>query len=92
MKKDLLEKIIRDFENSDEVVNILESMESKNGLVVSDRIFRCIDFLAEGDIDKLNQYIELYFKDYRDLIWQAEYDDSEVQKYDFNKSFRQLQL
>lgn len=43
-------------------------------------------------MSKLNHFIALSFKDYRDLIWQAEYEDQEVHKYDFNKSFNEQGL
>ena len=92
MQQDILDKINEDFENSEEVVNILESMESMNCGPISDRIYRGIIFLAQGDMSKLNHFIELSFKDCRDLIWQAEYEDPEVQKYDFNNSFKELGL
>lgn len=92
MQQDILDKIKYDFENAEEVVNILESMESMNQGPISDRIYRGVIFLSQGDMSKLNHFIELSFKDYRDLIWQAEYEDPEVQKYDFNKSFNELGL
>ena len=92
MKKDTLKKISTDFKNPEEVIGILSEMELKNKESVSERIYRAIIFLSEGNIEKLHHFIELYFEDYRDLIWQAEYEDPEVQKYDFNKSFSELGL
>lgn len=92
MQQDILDKINEDFENPEEVVNILESMESIDRGPISDRIYREIIFLAQGDMSKINHFIELSCKDYRDLVWQAEYEDPEVQKYDFNKSFNELDL
>lgn len=92
MQKDIVEKIEMDFENSEEVIKVLTEMVSRNNEAISERIYRAIIYLSEGNIEKLNYYIELYFKDYRDLIWQAEYEDPEIQKYDFNKSFNELGL
>jgi len=92
MQIDILEKIETDFENSKEVVEILKAMEPMNHGPISDRVYRGIVFLAQGSIEKLNHYIELYYKDYRDLLWQAEYENPEVRKYDFNKSFDELGL
>jgi hypothetical protein len=92
MRPDILDKINSDFENLEEVISILKVMESTNPEPVSDRIYRSIIFLSEGNINKLNHFIELFFTDYRDLIWQAEYEDPEIQKYDFNKSFKELGL
>jgi len=92
MQKDILDKINIDFEKPEEVVKVLLAMESKEQAPISDRIYRGIIFLSEGNMDKLNHFIELFFQDYRDLLWQAEYEDPEIQKYNFNKSFRKLGL
>jgi len=92
MQQDILNKIEVDFENPEEVVNILEAMESMNRGPISDRVYRGIVFLAQGNMNKLNHFIELSFNNYRDLLWQAEYEDPEVQKYDFAKSFNELGL
>jgi hypothetical protein len=92
MQKDILEKIETDFQNPEKVINILKAMESMNRGPISDRAYRGIIFLAQGSMTKLNHYIELSFKDYRDLMWQAEHVESEVQNHDFNKSFSELGL
>ena len=92
MQPDIIYKINADFGNPKEVVNILEAMESMNQGPVSDRIFRGIIFLSQGNMDRLNRFIELSFTNYRDLLWQAEYENPEIQKYDFNKSFDELGL
>lgn len=90
MQPDILRKINADFENSKEVVNILKAMESMSQEPVSYRIYRGIVFLSQGNISKLNHFIELLFTDYRVLLWQAEYENEEIQKYEFNKSFNEL--
>ena len=92
MEQDIIDKISLDFANPSEVVNILESMESLNRGPISDRLYRGIIFLSKGDMVKLNNFLDLAFTDYRDLLWQAEYEDPEERKYDFNKSFRELGL
>ena len=92
MQKDIVKKIEMDFENSEDVIKILSEMVSRKNEAISERIYRAIIYLSEGNIEKLNYFIELYFQDYRDLIWQAEYEDPEIQKYDFNKSFNELGL
>lgn len=68
MQQDIFEKIKVDFGNSSDVLNVLEAMESMNLGPISDRVYRGIIFLSDGDMDKLNHYIELAFKDYRDLL------------------------
>ena len=94
MQLDIIKKINNDFSNPDEVIKLLEEMEKTDGSPIADRIYRSIVFLAEGKTEKLKYYINLFFKDYRDLLWYAEYEDNdpEVQKYDFNLSFVELGL
>ena len=92
MQKDIIEKIEQDFAEPELVLRILESVESKSGEVLPDRICRSMIYLARGDIERLTHYIELFFQDYRDLLWQAEYEDPEVHKYDFNRTFYELGL
>jgi hypothetical protein len=92
MNQDIIDKIETDFVDPKEVLQILEAMESMNRGPVTDRVYRSVVFLSSGSKDKLNHYIDLAFKDVRDLYWQAEYVDPEVQKYDFNKSFTELGL
>lgn len=94
MQSDIIKKINNDFSNPVKVIELLEEMEKVEGSQIADRIYRSIIFLAEGKIEKLKHYINLFFKDYRDLLWYAEYEgkDPEVQKYDFNQSFVELGL
>lgn len=92
MKQDIRDKIELDFVDPKEVLQILRAMESMNRGPVSDRVYRSIVFLSSGNKEKINYYVELAFKDIRDLYWQAEYEDPEIQKYDFSKSFVELGL
>tara|TARA_R110000868_G_scaffold242255_3_gene497794 strand:- start:446 stop:733 length:288 start_codon:yes stop_codon:yes gene_type:complete len=87
MKDDIVSKIEADFEDPQEVFETLEALESMNRGPISDRMCRSIVFLVNGDRDKLHHYIDLAFLDPRDLLWQAEYEDPEIKKYDFSKSF-----
>lgn len=58
---------------------------------ISNRILRCVVFLAEGDLTKLEHYIDIAKTDYRDVIFMAEYTDHDKQNpkriRDFNRSF-----
>ncbi|HDY85240.1 hypothetical protein LCGC14_0751090 [marine sediment metagenome] len=92
MKQDIINKVESDFDEPKEVIRILESMESMNRGPIEDRAYRSIIFLAHGSRDKLNHYIDLAFKDSRDLYLQAEYEDPEVKKYDFNNTFNEQGL
>lgn len=87
MTPDIVSKIKNDFENPKEILNILESMQTEETGSISDRTYRSILYLAHGSTDKLAQAIELALLDCRDLYWQAEYGDTEVRRYDFNKTF-----
>jgi hypothetical protein len=51
------------------------------------RILRCILVLSDSDYDSVAAWVKKANTDYRDLIWYAEYDNREVRKYDFARSF-----
>ena len=53
----------------------------------SDRLSRCVLFLAQGSLQKLEEAVSLGRKDYRDLIFSAEYDCGDQQLRDFNLPF-----
>jgi len=80
-------KIERDFDDPGQVMAVLESLESLNNGQVTDRTYRSIVFLAGGSKVKLGHYMGLALRDYRDLYWQAEYENPEVRKYDFSRPF-----
>lgn len=58
---------------------------------MSNRIIRCVIFLAEGDLEKLEHFIDIAKTDYRDVIFMAEYTDHESKHpkriRDLNRSF-----
>ena len=89
MKLDILKKIENDFKDSRPVLDALLSLEQINRGPVSDRIQRCIIHLSNGKLDSVYNYIDLAV---RDLIWQAEYENPEIRKFDFNNSFFKLGL
>lgn len=75
--------IIRDIESTyrdaSEVVDTCSAVEVPE----KERVIRCILHLAQGDIDSLTAYVRRAEKDYRDVIWSAEYDNRNNRKYDF---------
>ena len=74
---DIIEKIKRDFDSPDEAdlaLSVLADFVDQNQDLSTDRILRCIVFVANGDIDKLEKAIDLASTDYRDLIVWAEYN------------------
>ena len=93
-KDDILQKIRLDFNDSaDKVIGILIDAITKTDYLKTDRIIRCIIFLAGGNIEKLKKYIDNATFDPRDVMLWAEYEnlDDKDFKYkrirDFNKTF-----
>jgi hypothetical protein len=74
-KDDILQKIRLDFNDSaDRVIGILTAAISKTDYLKTDRIIRCIIFLANGDIDNLKKFIDNAIFDPRDVMLWAEYE------------------
>ena len=93
MKTDIYQKIERDF--GDDLQRAIEQVEILDACtkgLIGDRMLRAMVFLSKGKIERFKQIIELGRVDYRDVLWQAEYDCGEVQLYDFNKTFHELKL
>lgn len=91
--KDIKAKIQSDFGNrASEVHKILEEAILKTEYLKSDRIIRCILFLAEKSIEKLKKNIEIAEFDPRDVMLLAEYSNRDFEMNpkrvrDFNKEF-----
>lgn len=73
--EDITAKVRRDF-SEDEVIPILQMLSEfqEENPGQSDRILRCIVFLAQGNFEKFADAIALARLDWRDLIVNAEYD------------------
>jgi hypothetical protein len=56
------------------------------------RLMRCAIHSSNGDLEKLLRALETARKDFRDLIFSAEYDKSEMRIWDFNMPFPQARL
>ena len=90
LARDILAKTNRDFQTSDEAalaLSVLADFVEQNPDISSDRILRCIVFVAHGDLGRLEQAIDLAKTDYRDLIVWAEYDGKENQVRDLSNAF-----
>lgn len=93
MKADILQKIEKDFaEHHQFAIKQIEVFDAKHKGLLTDRILRAVVFLAKGNSEKLMQVLALAETDYRDVLWQAEYDRNEQRIYDFNQSFYELKL
>ncbi|MDY6994679.1 MAG: hypothetical protein SVR94_19005 [Pseudomonadota bacterium] len=92
-KEDIKQRIETDFnEKSDEAFEILSNAVSETDYLKTDRVIRCIIFLANGDLDKLRKYIDNALFDTRDVMFWAEYEKPfKISKHkrvrDFNKTF-----
>jgi len=93
MKTDIYQKIELDFgDDHKSAIEQVEILDARSKGLIGDRMLRAMVFLAKGNIERFKQVIELGRTDYRDVLWQAEYDCGEEQLYDFNKTFHELKL
>jgi len=90
LARDILGKVNKDFETPEEAalaLSVLADFLVQNQELSSDRLVRCIVFVANGDLNRLEQAIDLAKKDYRDLIVWAEYDDKDERVRDLTNPF-----
>ncbi|MES2796123.1 MAG: hypothetical protein V4683_09165 [Bacteroidota bacterium] len=94
-KDDINERIKTDFgENASKAATMLIDAIKKVDYLKTDRVIRCIIFLAKGNLTDLNKYIETATFDTRDVMLWAEYEglkENEKPKRvrDFNKNFEE---
>jgi hypothetical protein len=92
-KDDINARIRTDFEeNSSKATTMLLDAINKVEYLKTDRVIRCIIFLAKGNLTDLNKYIETATFDTRDVMLWAEYEglkENEKPKRvrNFNKTF-----
>ena len=92
-KDDIKERIQTDFgENASKATTMLIDAIKKIDYLKTDRVIRCIIFLAKGNLTDLNKHIETATFDTRDVMLWAEYEglkENEKPKRvrDFNKTF-----
>ena len=88
LKSDISKQISSCFKSySQEALALFEEFVASNREVTDDRLLRCIVYLSKGDINILCEVIDLAEKDFRDLIWSAEYDCDEKGLRDFSAPF-----
>lgn len=93
LKDDIVIQIDTDFaQNAGKATEMLTDAINKTDYLKTDRIIRCIVFLAKGNLTDLNKYIQMAITDTRDVILWAEYEiiteEENPQKVrDFNKTF-----
>lgn len=94
-KEDIVTKINTDFGKyaADAIAILIEAIQYNEHLK-TDRIIRCILFLANGNLDELDKYIKTAINDTRDVMLWAEYEKlnkefSYKRVRDFNYSFEE---
>jgi hypothetical protein len=92
-KDDIIAKINIDFgESASDATTMLIDGIQKADYLKTDRVIRCIIFLAKGNLTELNKYIETATFDTRDVMFWAEYEgwkknENLKRVRDFNKTF-----
>ena len=85
MKSDIEQRVKSDFPKN---VNLVNKLLDGAELPERERVIRGILFLAEGDLDKFGDYLDLAKRDYRDLIMNAEFEYPSGERVrDFSESF-----
>lgn len=97
-KEDIIARIKADFgNNSDKALIMIKDAINKTDYLKTDRIIRCILFLAKGSLIELNINIETATFDTRDIMLWAEYEklngDLNYKRLrDFNKTFEDCSI
>ena len=90
LARDIWGKVNKDFETPEEAalaLSVLADFVDQNQELASDRLLRCIVFVAKGDLNRLEKAIDLAKEDYRDLIVWAEYDEKSKRVRDLTNPF-----
>jgi hypothetical protein len=94
-KKDIIIRINSDFGNdADKALRTLNAGIDQAEYLKTDRVIRCIIFLAKGNLIDLEKYIQAATFDSRDVMLWAEYeklngDFNYKRLRDFNKTFEE---
>ncbi len=73
---DILAKIRHDFRDGEtpSIIELLADLQRQDPSLFSDRILRCVVFIAQGKFGRLSDAVAVANRDPRDLIVWAEYD------------------
>jgi hypothetical protein len=94
-KDDIIAKINTDFgESANKATTILIDAITKVDYLKTDRVIRCIIYLANGNLADLEKYIETATYDTRDVMLWAEYEGLKANENpkrvrDFNMNFEE---
>ena len=90
LARDIWGKVNKDFETPEEAalaLSVVADFVEQNRELSSDRIVRCIVFLADGDLDRLEEALDLAKKNHRDLLVRAEYNEKNDRVRDLTQPF-----
>ncbi|MGF1530616.1 MAG: hypothetical protein ACFCU4_04585 [Puniceicoccaceae bacterium] len=88
MKPDIQKRLKDEF--GDDFYSILKEInewDAQTKSLLDDRLLRSAIFLSRGKIESFLAIKEASRRDYRDVLWQAEYDGEEERIRDFNRPF-----
>ena len=94
LPKDVISIIRSKYSNKDHREFIINSLVQL-GIdleLESARIPRCILFLSKGDFDLFKKNLKRASVDWRDIIYDAEYDSNNNKLYNFNNTFEENEL
>ncbi|MFC5044667.1 hypothetical protein ACFSTE_22565 [Aquimarina hainanensis] len=95
LPKDIVKEIkVRFNSDFDSAKKILNEYLTNYEYLNSDRIIRCVIFLADNGIESFKSFLESAKGDPRDVMWWAEYEnrkasDNNKRVRDFNKTFQE---
>jgi hypothetical protein len=84
-QEDIENRLARDF-SVESLPAVLRSLATITG-TGRNRVVRCIVHLSAGDTERLFNFVGEAAKDFRDLIYWAEYDKTDRKVHDFNEPF-----
>jgi len=95
-KEDVTRRIKADFgEEAEKAMSMLDDAVQETEDLNTDRIIRCIVFLANGDLSNLHKYIQSAASDPRDIMLWAEYKNSNdhyTRIRDLDKTFEECEI
>lgn len=88
MPPDVIAKIEADFQAVDRI-KVIKALENLRTDLQSEgyRVVRCVLYLAQGDMQQLDHYVERARYDWRDVIYWAEYDKQDNRTRDLTRPF-----
>ena len=88
MKPDIKSRLQKDFgEDFLTIVKVINQWDVETKSLLDDRLLRVTIYLVKGKKEEFERIKEIARLDFRDVLWQAEYDGGEERIRDFNRQF-----